>query len=77
MSNRILRTWRCPRASSGVLPRHALYHDYVRYATPGNQRCPASILVAQLNMGILGGTVRIPLSSPKVIGVANSRGERA
>ncbi|KAH9175475.1 protein serine/threonine phosphatase 2C [Lactarius sanguifluus] len=57
MAYRILRTWRRPRAS-GVLPRHALYHDYLRYATPG-------------------GTVRIPLSSPKVIGVANSRGERA
>ena len=35
------------------------------------------VLVAQLDMGIPGGTVRIPLSSPKVIGVANSRGERA
>ncbi|KAH9004329.1 protein serine/threonine phosphatase 2C, partial [Lactarius hatsudake] len=57
MAYRILRTWRRPRASV-VLPRHALYHDYLRYATPG-------------------GTVRIPLSSPKVIGVANSRGERA
>ncbi|KAH9044787.1 protein serine/threonine phosphatase 2C [Lactarius pseudohatsudake] len=57
MAYRILRTWRRPRAS-GVLPRHALYHDYLRCATPG-------------------GTVRIPLSSPKVIGVANSRGERA
>jgi len=41
----------CPR-------RQALYHDYVRCATPS-------------------GTVRIPLSSPKVIGIANSRGERA
>jgi hypothetical protein len=27
--------------------------------------------------GVLGGTVRVPLSSPKVIGIANSRGERA
>jgi hypothetical protein len=45
MAYRILRTWRRPRAS-GVLPRHALYHDYLRYATPGNQRCPENVLVA-------------------------------
>ena len=75
MAYRILRTSRRPRAS-GVLPRHALYHDYVRYATPGNQRCLANVLVTQLSNGIPGGTVRVPLSSPKVIGVANSRGER-
>lgn len=73
MAYRILRTWRRPRASS-VLPRHAMYHDYLRYATPGNQRCPEHVLVAQL---VPGGAVRVPLSSPKVIGVANSRGERA
>jgi hypothetical protein len=36
-----------------------------------------TFLVAQLGIGIPGGTVRVPLSSPKVIGVANSRGERA
>ncbi len=76
MAYRIFRTWRRPSAS-GVLPRHALYHDYVRYATPGDRHCSANVLVAQFGIGIPGGTVRVPLSSPKVIGVANSRGERA
>ena len=74
MAYRFLRTWRRPRAS-GVLPRHALYHDYVRYATPGDWRCLANRFGGSIR--IPGGTVRIPLSSPKVIGVANSRGERA
>lgn len=73
MAYRILRTWHRPRAS-GVLPRHALYHDYLRYATPGNRCCPEHVLVAHL---VPGGAVRVPLSSPRVIGVANSRGERA
>jgi len=75
MAYRILRTWRRPRAS-GVLPRHASYHDYVRYTTPGDRLCSASFFLGGGSDIFPSGTVRVPLSFPKVMGVANSRGER-
>ena len=51
----------------------ARYHDYIRAATPGTN----SILVSLLSSSFLGGVARIPLSSPKIIGIVNSRGNRA
>ena len=53
----------------------AFYHDYVRCATPGDEHSSGECL--RCSSIVLGGTVRVPLSSPKVIGIANSRGERA
>jgi hypothetical protein len=52
----------------------AFYHDYVRCATPGDEHSFGERL--RCSLIIPGGTVRVPLSSPKVIGIANSRGER-
>ncbi|KAI0051888.1 protein serine/threonine phosphatase 2C [Auriscalpium vulgare] len=58
MASRLLRCSRPPRTRPPASRTNiALYHDYVRYATPG-------------------GAARIPLNSPKVIGVSVSRGER-
>ena len=51
MAYRIHCTWRRRRASD-VLPRHALYHDYVRYAAPGDRRCLANVLVAQFGFQV-------------------------
>ena len=55
---------------------HQTYHDYVRCTTPGDGHS-FGCLSLRHSPTVLGGTVRIPLSSPKVIGIANSRGERA
>ncbi|KAF8269312.1 phosphatase 2C-like domain-containing protein [Lactarius quietus] len=57
---------------------YRILRTWRRPRASSNQRCcPANGLVAHLGIGVPGGTVRVPLSSPKVIGVANSRGERA
>ena len=37
---------------SNVLPRHALYHDYVRYAAPGDRCCSANVLVTQFGFQV-------------------------
>ncbi|KAI0004218.1 phosphatase 2C-like domain-containing protein [Russula compacta] len=67
---------RCPR-STFLRPRRTCYHDYVRSAIPGDDRSSV-VASSTCSSGVPGGTIlRIPLSSPKVIGIANSRGERA
>ena len=38
--------------ASGVLPRHALYHDYVRYAVPGDRRCSANVWGTQFGFQV-------------------------
>jgi protein phosphatase PTC6 len=53
----------------------ARYHDYVRVAVPGSSL--SNLLVYNVSIFDVGGTARIPLVSPKVIGVANSRGNRS
>lgn len=68
--------FRLRRPPRSLISWHQTYHDYVRCATPGDEHssgCPS----IRHSPTVLGGTVRIPLSSPKVIGIANSRGERA
>jgi hypothetical protein len=72
MTLSLLRAWRFPHTSH-LSARLAFYHDYVRYATPGTIQLGRRFSCSSCD---LGGIVRIPLSSPKVIGVANSRGER-
>jgi hypothetical protein len=65
---------RRPHLTPCSLLHQAFYHDYVRFAAPGDEHSLANVFdTHQLSKG---GTVRIPLSSPKVIGVANYRGER-
>lgn len=51
----------------------ARYHDYVRFATQGTLD---PVGVHSTLTWKTGGIIRIPLNSPKVIGVANSRGNR-
>jgi hypothetical protein len=52
------------------------YHDYVRFLTPGTvSHLFFKSLVFNAPAGGQG-TARVPLISPKVIGVANSRGTR-
>lgn len=58
--------------------RVARYHDYVRFSTPG-KTVPYSVSVEAFIAYAdpdEGGSGRIPLNSPKVIGVASSRGTR-
>ena len=53
------------------------YHDYIRYAHPGESFPKVGFVPVPSTCNQLqGGTVRLPLASSKVIGVANSRGNR-
>lgn len=54
------------------------YHDYTRFATPGTSSCLNDILMYRLMLtwSALGGIVRVPLNSPKILGVVSSRGNR-
>ena len=67
---------RRPHRTPCSLLHQAFYHDYVRFAAPGDEHSLKCLSFHTHQMS-KGGTVRIPLSSPKVIGIANSRGERA
>ena len=52
----------------------AHYHDYVRFQTSGKLK----VALNSTNLCLLaGGVGRIPLLNPKVIGLLNSRGNRA
>lgn len=72
MASRLFRPWHPPH-SSRLGACQAFYHDYVRYPTPSAIQLGGRFLYSSHD---LGGSVRIPLSSSRVIGVANSRGER-
>ena len=65
-----------PFNSSALRRMTARYHDYVRVATPGEHPYPSSHRHSFTYMYPTGGILRVPLASPKVIGVANSRGNR-
>ena len=55
----------------------AQYHDYIRFATPGTFLLYTTLERTSFDPLIKsGGTARIPLHSPKVIGVSTSRGNR-
>ncbi|KAH9486629.1 Protein phosphatase 2C-like protein 4 [Psilocybe cubensis] len=59
---------------SATKPRSiARYHDYIRAATPGRTERPYITFTTHVQPA---GSIRVPLSSPKVIGVVNSRGNR-
>jgi hypothetical protein len=67
---------RRPHRSPCSLLHQALYHDYVRFAAPGDGHSLTCQKIFNTH-NWTGGTVRIPLASPKVIGIADYRGERA
>lgn len=63
------------RFSNVSTPRLARYHDYIRAASQGNFIDSFLWCFSDGNT-LAGGTIRVPLGSPKVIGVVNSRGNR-
>lgn len=58
-----------------------LYHTYIKTSTPGKFHCMMfnasfKLVLSLSSQWHSAGTVRIPLGSPNVIGVAESRGPR-
>lgn len=69
--------YRCLRTRFQVIPKPpyvSRYHDYVRVASKGSFKHYISAFFAIEHL--IAGSIRVPLSSPNVIGIVNSRGNR-
>ncbi|THH10927.1 hypothetical protein EW145_g997 [Phellinidium pouzarii] len=57
-----------------AIPRR--YHTYIKASTPGRQSANPKASAILFRNSFAGGAMRIPLGSPQVIGIAESRGNR-
>jgi len=74
IAHRLVGTRVSTRNAIAVRSKVARYHDHVRLQTPSKSASPRTGRAGEVTR--TDGHARIPLSSPKVIGVVNDRGNR-